>query len=753
MQSFTTVQHMPKTIIKRDGSRVPFDCFKIRQAICKANETVPSETMSSEELDEVTDRVIAMIDPEREPSVEYIQDLVETALMEFGATRTAKAYIIYRAEHTKQRESSAELMDIYKQISYTDAKGSDLKRENANIDGDTAMGTMLKYGSEGAKAFIDRYVLPEDMARAHAEGDIHIHDKDFYLLTATCCQIDLQKLFKDGFSTGHGYLREPQSIESYAALACIAIQANQNEMHGGQAIPNFDRAMAGGVRKTSHKHILDLLDENDDLTDEEKERLDGLSYEELTELSESAEDFSPAFAKVMKLALKRTKRSTYQAMQALIHNLNTMNSRAGAQVPFSSINYGTDTSASARLVMEQLLLATEDGLGNGETAIFPVQIFKVKDGVNSTPGDPNYDLFKRAIAVSAKRLFPNFSFLDAPFNLEFYRPGDDNSEVAYMGCRTRVMSNVYDENKQVTKGRGNLSFTSVNLPRLGIEARGDIDRFFELLDERMDLVFRQLRHRFEIQRRKRAKNFPFLMGQGIWLDSDDLSPNDELDRVWRHGTLSVGFIGLAETLVALTGKHHGESAESQKLGLKIIGHMRERCDERSREEQLNYSLIGTPAEGLSGRFLRLDRERYGVMEGITNHDFYTNSFHIPVYYHISAFDKIDLEAPYHALTNAGHITYVELDGDTSKNLEAFEKLILHMKEKGIGYGSINHPLDRDPVCGYTGVIGETCPQCGRHETADMPFERIRRITGYLVGTLDRFNDAKLAEVKERVTHG
>ena len=421
-------------------------------------------------------------------------------------------------------------------------------------------------------------------------------------------------------------------------------------------------------------------------------------------------------------------------------------------MPFTSINYGTGTSPAARLVIQQILQATEDGLGNGETPIFPVQIFKVKDGVNGRPEDPNYDLFQQAIRVSAKRLFPNFSFLDAPFNLQYYRAGDDNTEVAYMGCRTRVMSNIYDPSQETTKGRGNLSFTSINLPRLGIEARGSLDAFFKNLNKTMDLVFRQLRHRFEIQKRKLVHNYPFLMGQGIWLDSETLSANEELERVLRHGSLSVGFIGLAECLVALTGKHHGESAESQALGLRIVQHMRTRCDERTADEGLNYTLLATPAEGLSGRFVELDRKRYGSMEKITNHEFYTNSFHVPVYYSLGAKAKIDLEAPYHAYTNAGHITYIELNGDPSLNLTAFEDLIQHMKQAGIGYGSINHPLDRDPACGYSGVIGDRCPRCERQETAQEPFERIRRITGYLVGTLDRFNNAKKSEVQERVKH-
>lgn len=758
----SAIVQTPKQIVKRDGTLVPFDYFKIRQAIAKANATVPSETLSDDELDRLTAEVVASLDANSQPGVEDIQDVVELVLMENGISQTAKAYILYRSEHAKMRERKSALMETFKRLSFTDASSTDIKRENANIDGNTSMGMMLKYGSEASKAFIDHYVLPEDMAKAHAEGDIHIHDKDFYLLTETCCQIDLQKLFENGFSTGHGFLREPQSIESYAALACIALQANQNEMHGGQSIPNFENVMAEGVHKTCHKHIKDVIEEHQLLSGDKQllpemvEHLLTFNYDDLVEALRKidvgdvdSKDWPEA---LLKLVRRRVERSTYQAMQSLIHNLNTMHSRAGAQVPFTSINYGTGTSHAARLVMRQVLQATEDGLGDGETAIFPVQIFKVKDGINSQEGDPNYDLFQQAVRVSAKRLFPNFSFLDAPFNLQYYREGDDNTEVAYMGCRTRVMANIYDPNQEVTKGRGNLSFSSINLPRLGIEARGSIDKFFALLDKKMDLVFRQLRHRFEIQKRKTVLNYPFLMGQGIWIDSDTLDKHEEVERVLRHGTLSVGFIGLAETLVALTGKHHGECAESQALGLKIVQHMRERCDMRAQEEHLNYTLLATPAEGLSGRFVKIDRERYGMMKNITDHEYYTNSFHIPVYYKISAHAKIDFEAPYHAFTNAGHITYIELDGDPSLNLSAFEEIILYMKNAGIGYGSINHPLDRDPKCGYSGVIGTVCPRCGRKESPHEPFERIRRITGYLVGALDRFNDAKKAEVAERVKH-
>lgn len=647
------------------------------------------------------------------------------------------------------RNTESDLMDIYQRLTYADAQDEDIKRENANIDGNTAMGTMLKYGSEGAKYFVDNYVLPKDIAAAHIDGDIHIHDKDFYMLTETCCQIDLLKLFKDGFSTGHGNLREPQSIQSYSALACIAIQANQNEMHGGQSIPNFDYAMAEGLRKTykkKYRHILKqylqikygmdakeslrlalsieeqlqvpiTMGNVEEIAEEIKDnrvKLEGISKEELLKIHEYTQ----------KEAYRIADRETFQAMEGLVHNLNTMNSRAGAQVPFSSINYGTDTSPEARMVIRNLLDATNRGLGGGETPIFPVQIFKVKEGINFNPGDPNYDLFKQAIATSAKRLFPNFSFIDAPFNLQYYKPGDYRTEIAYMGCRTRVIGNHYDPTKEITSGRGNLSFTSINLPRLAIEAKGDIEAFYKKLDEKMDLVVRQLLHRFKIQCTKKVYNYPFLMGQGIWIDSDQLNYDESVAEVLKHGTLSVGFIGLAETLKALIGKHHGESKQAQELGLAIIAHMRKRMDEVSEETGLNFSLLATPAEGLSGRFVKIDRKKYGSIPGVTDREYYTNSFHVPVYYNIRAFEKIQVEAPYHNLTNAGHISYVELDGDTCKNLEAFEAVIRYMKEQGIGYGSVNHPVDRDPVCGYTGVINEVCPRCGRREGESVPIEKL-----------------------------
>ena len=748
----------PETIKKRNGTPVPFDVNKIRSAIHKANEAAQIEAIAPVQFEKLVDEVVESIPAGQVPDVEQVQDLVEEKLIVNGFAKTAKAYILYRAEHTKVRKTEVDLVNIYRELTFTSAADADIKRENANIDADTSMGTMLKYGSEGANYFVDNYILPKDIAAAHINGDIHIHDKDFYMLTETCCQIDLVKLFHDGFSTGHGFIRQPKSIASYAALACIAIQANQNEMHGGQSVPNFDYAMAEGVACTFRKEYYDAVQryfwleydcENvlgeafrSALKDAMPDRINMSNIDDHEELLvqwllETGEQWlgkTPAEEEIrrchktsIRIAMKETDQATYQAMESLIHNLNTMNSRAGAQVPFSSINYGTCTSPEARMAMKNLLKVTDIGLGNGETAIFPVQIFKVKEGINYNPGDPNYDLFRLAIKVSAKRLFPNFSFIDAPFNLPYYKEGDYNTEIAYMGCRTRVMGNHYDPTKEVTCGRGNLSFTSINLPRLGILAKGNMDKFYKLLDKRLALCCRQLLHRFGIQSKKTVKNYPFLMGQGIWIDSDKLNINDEVGEVLKHGTLSVGFIGLAETLVALTGKHHGESEESRKLGLEIIGHMRKFMDDESEKTGLNFTLLATPAEGLSGRFVRIDQKRFGKIPGVTDREYYTNSFHVPVYYPIGAFQKIKIEAPYHALTNAGHISYVELDGDTAKNPEAFEAIIRCMKESGIGYGSVNHPVDRDPVCGFTGVIDDVCPRCGRHEGEAVSIERLNEL--------------------------
>jgi len=766
-------------IIKRDGRKVPFNIEKIANAIFKAAQSCGGTDLNT--AMDVAAKVCKIFEEENPgctPTVEEIQDLVEKTLIENGHAKTAKAYILYRYERTRSREMKTNLMSVLNELTFSSAKDSDIKRENANIDGDTAMGTMLKYGSVSAKEYYEMYVLNPKHAKAHREGDIHIHDLDFYTLTTTCAQIDLKKLFTNGFSTGHGYLREPNDISSYSALACIAIQSNQNDQHGGQSIPTFDYAMADGIKKTyaarytqNIARALSLICgvENEQeiaksILSEIKEKYslipvlagnNGYQEKEAELLSQyaDAETVKKIQAFAIKNAEKETDRAAYQAMEALIHNLNTMNSRAGAQTPFSSINYGTDTSPEGRMVIKNVLLAQEKGLGNGETPIFPIHIFKIKDGVNYNPTDPNYDLFKLACRVSAKRLFPNFSFIDAPYNLKYYKDGNPDTEIAYMGCRTRVIGNTYDPTREIVTGRGNLSFTSINLPRLAIKADHNVGQFFDMLDNMMDLAIEQLKHRFEIQCQKRVRNFPFLMGQGIWIDSDKLSPDDTVGEILKHGTLSVGFIGLAECLKALIGSHHAENEEARDLGIEIITAMRNRIDEESKRTGLNFSLLATPAEGLSGRFVRMDAKKYGVIEGVTDRDYYTNSFHVPVYYPISAFEKIKIEAPYHELTNAGHISYIELDGDPLENLTAFEKIVRCMKESGIGYGAINHPVDRDPCCGYTGIIGDTCPCCGRKEHTDaVAFDRIRRITGYLVGTLDRFNNAKRTEESDRVKH-
>ena len=769
---------MIQKIVKRDGREAEFNVEKITNAIYKAAHAIGGNDYESAE--KLAAKVMEYLEAEDNdtPTVEHVQDTVEKILIENGHARTAKEFILYRAERTRVREMNTKLMKIYEDLTFKSAKDNDVKRENANIDGDTAMGTMLKYGSEGAKEFYQMYILNPKHAKAHREGDIHIHDLDFLTLTTTCCQIDLLKLFKGGFSTGHGFIREPNDISTYGALACIAIQSNQNDQHGGQSVPNFDYSMAPGVAKTYNKRYranlsrgAELLADDENAKENieaicaaaeaatgEMAKLESIADYEAKELELLTEKYGEKIASKLqrfakKHALEETDRATFQAMEAVVHNLNTMHSRAGAQVPFSSINYGTDTTPEGRMVIKNILLATEKGLGNGETPIFPVHIFKVKEGINYNPGDPNYDLFKLSFRVSAKRLFPNYAFIDAPYNLAYYKPGHPETEIAYMGCRTRVIGNRHDPSREITYGRGNLSFTSINLPRLAILANKNIDFFFDQLDRMVDLGIEQLLERFEIQCQKCVRNYPFLMGQGVWIDSDKLSIDDEVREVLKHGTLSLGFIGLAETLVALIGKHHGESEEAQRLGLEIVTFIRRKLDKKGEETGLNFTCLATPAEGLSGRFVRMDKKRFGIIKGVTDREYYTNSFHVPVYYPISAFEKIKIEAPYHALTNAGHISYVELDGDPSENLEAFEQVVRCMKEEGIGYGSINHPVDRDPVCGYTGIIGDYCPKCGRKITKEgKGVERIRRITGYLVGTLDRFNNAKKAEVQDRVKH-
>ena len=752
---------MFKSVRKRDGKVASFKQDKITEAIAKAG--AATGEFGYDRAQNISDKVVRVAGEKiktRIPTVEQIQDIVEEVLMESAFKRTAKAYIEYRAERSRKRAAKSKLMQTYNAISKLDAEeDSDVKRSNANVDGDSAMGKMLQFGAEGSKEYAKICLLKPEFTYAHDHGDIHIHDLDFMATgTLTCCQTDVLKMFTNGFNTGHGFLRTPNSIGTAAALAAIILQANQNEQHGGQSIPNFDYALAPSVDKTFRKSLKSNIEKYEEFTGKElKFKVDdkvcyGDDKKLLKKLPEA----------VVKEANEDTEHQTLQAMEGFVHNLNTMHSRAGAQVPFTSINFGTDTSPEGRLVSKMLLEATMNGLGHHETPIFPISIFKVKEGINYNPGDPNYDLFKRSMEVSSKRLFPNFTFIDAPFNLQYYKPGDPDTEIATMGCRTRVFGSCFKETDGHVSGRGNCSFTTLNLVRIGIKhgictgdrKKPDWDAFYQELDEKIDLIADQLLQRFEFQGNQKVKNFPFLMGQGNWVGSEKLGPNDKLRDVIKHGTLSIGFIGLAETLVAMIGKHHGESTEAQEIGLDIVGHMRDRCDELTKEHHLNFSLLATPAEGLAGRFTKFDRKEYGVIPGVTDRDFYTNSFHVPVYYPISAFEKIDIEAPYHALCNAGHITYIEMDGDPSENIEAFEAVIRHMKEAGIGYGSVNHPVDRDPVCGFSGIIeGDVCPGCGRRECdGEFGFERLRRITGYLVGSLERWNDGKKAEEAARVKH-
>lgn len=665
-------------IKKRDGRVVEFKESKITEAIFKAAKAVGGE--DRETAMELTLEVLKMLKKKYNGhlfSVEDVQDMVEKVLIESGHAKTAKAYILYRSNRTRIREAQSDLMDAVEEIL------AETSRENANIS-NSPSAKMLQIASAASKKYYLSRLIPEEFSQAHIKGDIHIHDLDFYGKTLTCVQIPLGDLLRNGFDNGHGYIRPPKRPASATALAAIILQSCQNDMHGGQSFPFFDTDIAPYV--------------------------EGASEED-----------------------------TYQAMEALIYNLNSMHSRAGAQVPFSSLNIGTDTSENGRKVVRNLLLAYEKGLGRGENPIFPNIIFRLKEGVNFNPGDPNYDLFQLAIRVAGRRMNPTFSFMDSTFNSPF---GD---QVSYMGCRTRVMSNV--RGPEITERRGNLSFTTINLPRLGILAKGDLDKFYRLLDDLMDLSARQLYHRYQIQARLKVKDMPFLMGQHIYYGSEKLRENDAIEPAIKHGTLSIGFIGLAECLTALIGKHHGESEEAQKLGLAIVNHMRENVDKFVDEYNLNYSLLATPAEGLSGRFVAIDRKEYGVIPGVTDKEYYTNSYHIPVGFHIDLYDKIALEGPYHKYCNGGHISYVELQSPPLKNTEAVETILKHMKACDMGYAGINYPIDFCISCSHQGVINEdTCPVCGAG-----PIRRIRRITGYF-STVDRFNDAKKAELQDRVVH-
>ena len=750
------------TVIKRNGKKVDFDGSKIALAIKKGFDSVNEQDeetgkykYNTSDITKVYNEVIKTIEKKQvdKLKIEEIQDLIEESLEKKGYQEVHDSFSEYRERRAQSREMFVDNKRMHKFLKTIEGLGlksaneDDTKRENANVDGDSAMGTMLQYGSTVSKEFAKAYLMKKRFSDAHDNGEIHIHDMDFLPMgTTTCMQIELDKLFKRGFSTGHGFLRPPKDITSFGALAAIAIQANQNDQHGGQSIPAFDYFLAPGVLMTFKKQfkqqVNDFLDLEGLLSHISMERV-AREIDKLESIEFSIEIFEPIykqsdeikrlFTKAYSKALAKTDRLTYQAMEAFVHNLNTMHSRAGAQVPFSSINFGTDISKEGRMVSINFLKATDAGLGKGETPIFPVSIFKVKEGINYNPEDPNYDVFRLACQVSAKRLFPNFSFLDAPFNIPFYKPGDYRTEVGYMGCRTRVMSDVTDPNNQTTGGRGNLSFTSINLPRIGIKYgiclherdKADMKGFYQELGEKMELVRDQLLERFEIQCNKRCYNFPFLIQQGIWTDGEKLKPTDRMRKILKHGSLTLGFIGLAETLKALIGEHHGESDKAEKLGLEIIGFMRKKADEFAQQYNLNFTLIATPAEGLSGRFVNIDKAIYGKIKGVTDRDYYTNSFHVPVYYNISIKDKLEKEAPFHNLTNGGHISYIEFDGNTAANIDAFESVIRMMKELGIGYGAINHPVDRDPVCGYVGVIGDVCPGCGRKEFDAIPLEEVK----------------------------
>lgn len=856
---------MSITVVKRDGRLVPFDETKITLAISKALKCSPQDLVVL--INEITSQIT-----QPKISVEEIQDLVEKALINHNYADAAKAYILYRNERTKRREARSDLNKTISSLVSSEASDLDLKRENANIDGNAPMGIMLQFGSEVSKKFALENLIEPEQARAHQEGLIHIHDLNLYSVCWNCCQIPAGKLLKQGFSTGHGYIREPNSIQTAAALMCIIIQSNQNSMFGGQAIPLFEYDLAPYVMKSYFKNLKELAQY-------EGISLDISSLEIYSQDNNTIIDYnpfsSPIEQKIYQEARKLTEKQTYQAMEALIHNLNTMQSRAGAQTPFSSINYGTGTTPEQRLVIKSVLEATNAGMGSGETPIFPVQVFKVLDGVNTKKGDPNYDLFQLACKVSAKRLFPNFVFLGAPYNKKYYKEGHPETEAAVMGCfapghiikviniktfevisvnierfveeynykkyrvwdsfegafvkilnvinnpetwnfykvtykigknkgtaivtedhffpvvykgrtnvkhlmkgdylfgshfgkskhlkiikveklgttfgsksycletssdhfdvdntfvsnncRTRVLPNIYDPEHQTPVGRGNIAFTTMNLPMIALLSEGNLDIFFNKLDKTLKLCFNNLYDRFKYLSKKHAYNYPFLLSEGVWLDSEKLQPEDTIEEVLKQGTLAIGFCGLAECLVALIGKHHGESEEAQQLGLKIVGRIKSFCDQVSQDTGLTWGAFASPAESAAGRFARINRKEFGLIKGVTDRDYITNGNHVPVYYPISAAKKIEIEAPYHALCSAGDILYVEAEGDLTKNPKAFEDIILYMKNKGVCYGSINHPVDRCPVCGYVGIINDICPKCGRKDGEEVTIEHLREI--------------------------
>lgn len=734
---------MIQTVVKRDGRIVGFNEEKIVAAIRKAMlHTEKGEDMSL--IRQITDRIVCRGDEQM--SVEAIQDCVERELMKSSRKDVAQRYIAYRNQRSIARK--AKTRDIFLEIIET--KSNDVTRENANMNADTPAGMMMKFASETTKPFVDDYLLSDRVKSAVADNYIHIHDKDYYpTKSLTCVQHPLDKILKNGFFAGHGESRPAKRIETASILACISMETAQNEMHGGQAIPAFDFYLAPFVRKSFIEELKVLADIN--ATNYEhlyNVHLDDYIVRDLTGLCGEE--------RVIQHAVNRTVSRVHQSMEAFIHNMNTIHSRGGNQVVFSSINYGTDTSAEGRCIIREVLLSTYEGVGNGATAIFPIQIWKKKRGVSYLPEDRNYDLYKMACKVSARRFFPNFLNLDATFNQHEDWKAEDplryKYEVATMGCRTRVFENRFGEKTSI--GRGNLSFTTINIVRLAIECMNvvnkqeRIDRFFARLDEILEITAQQLHERFEFQKTAYAKQFPLLMSS-LWNGTEKLSPTDNISSVINQGTLGIGFIGLAECLVALTGKHHGEDKDSQLLGLRIVTYMRDQANRFSEQYQHNYSVLATPAEGLSGKFTMRDRRTFGILPGITDRDYYTNSNHVPVYYKCSARHKAEVEAPYHDLTRGGHIFYVEIDGDATHNPDAIMAVVNMMDKYNIGYGSVNHTRNRCLDCGFEDASAhlEECPKCGSKN-----IDRLQRITGYLVGTTDRWNHAKLSELNDRVTH-
>ena len=734
---------MIQTVVKRDGRIVGFNEEKIITAIRKAMlHTEKGEDMGL--IRQITDRIVCR--GKEQMSVEAIQDCVELELMKSSRKDVAQKYITYRNQRSIARK--AKTRDVFLEIIET--KSNDVTRENANMNADTPAGMMMKFASESTKPFVDDYLLSEPVRNAVSQGYLHIHDKDYYpTKSLTCVQHPLDKVLQNGFSAGHGESRPAKRIETASVLGCISLETAQNEMHGGQAIPAFDFYLAPFVRKSFIEEVRVL------------EQLNGADYAHLYD--RPLDDFLirpldglTGDERIVQHAVNRTVGRVHQSMEAFIHNMNTIHSRGGNQVVFSSINYGTDVSAEGRCVIRELLNCTYQGVGNGQTAIFPIQIWKKKRGVSFLPGYRNYDLYRLACRVTARRFFPNFLNLDATFNHhEEWRADDPERykyEVATMGCRTRVFENRFGPKSSI--GRGNLSFSTINIVRLAIECmeitdeKGRIEKFFAKLDELLELTASQLHERFEFQKTAYAKQFPLLMS-GLWLGSEKLRPDDTIAPVINQGTLGIGFIGLAECLVALVGKHHGEDESAQQLGLRIVTYMRDRALQFSEQYQHNYSILATPAEGLAGKFTRKDRQSFGVLPGITDRDYYTNSNHVPVYYKCTARHKAGIEAPYHDLTRGGHIFYVEMDGDATHNPEAIMAVVDMMDKFNIGYGSVNHNRNRCMQCGYENAAAEltTCPQCGSTE-----IDKLQRITGYLVGTTQRWNRAKLSELKDRIVH-